>query len=403
MAFTELTDDLNIIYALPDEPNDDGGLTAAQLKAKFDEASLKIQTYLNDTHLAEHTAGNTVVTPFTGVESGDVQAALEELYDITQAITLGDIPDGTITSVKLDSGAVTTPKLASDALIMIAKQGKYELLQSYTESGTFTFTVPDAYGDGVDYEIGVFEIGGGGSGGTAKIAATNTYRPAAAGGGSGRTKVITKTVTPGDEITVIVGAGGAAASSGPSDTSTSGNAGGDTSFDGVVAPGGSGGAAHFDSSGGVSGADGGQGSHGKYDIAAPAMGESSAIAATISGSLIVYQGGKTASCEAFNPFDNKKYLGAGGLAYAYSDSSSHYVNAETAPELDDGSSAGAAAGYSGTVDTTSVTAGGATGTGNGGGGAVIAIYGSNGTGIATSGAGSDGAVFIYARGISLMP
>ena len=34
MSFTKMTDDLNIIQGLPDLPNDVGGLTAAQLKAK---------------------------------------------------------------------------------------------------------------------------------------------------------------------------------------------------------------------------------------------------------------------------------------------------------------------------------------------------------------------------------
>ena len=33
-----LNGDLNIIQKLDDEPNDVGGLTSAQLKAKFDEA-----------------------------------------------------------------------------------------------------------------------------------------------------------------------------------------------------------------------------------------------------------------------------------------------------------------------------------------------------------------------------
>lgn len=48
MAITPMTEDLDIIAALPDEPNDEGGLTAAQLKAKFDEAGNKIKDYVND-------------------------------------------------------------------------------------------------------------------------------------------------------------------------------------------------------------------------------------------------------------------------------------------------------------------------------------------------------------------
>ena len=43
-----LGDDLNIIQALDDEPNDVGGLTSAELKATFDKAGNLIKTYLNE-------------------------------------------------------------------------------------------------------------------------------------------------------------------------------------------------------------------------------------------------------------------------------------------------------------------------------------------------------------------
>lgn len=43
-----LGDDLNIIQALDDEPNDVGGMTSAELKATFDRAGNLIKTYLNE-------------------------------------------------------------------------------------------------------------------------------------------------------------------------------------------------------------------------------------------------------------------------------------------------------------------------------------------------------------------
>ena len=51
MSITKLTDDLDIIQALDDLPNDTGTppLSAAELKAKFDEAGNTIKTYINDT------------------------------------------------------------------------------------------------------------------------------------------------------------------------------------------------------------------------------------------------------------------------------------------------------------------------------------------------------------------
>ncbi len=46
---TKFSGDLDIIAALDDEPNDVGGLTAAELKAKFDEGPKALAEYLNDT------------------------------------------------------------------------------------------------------------------------------------------------------------------------------------------------------------------------------------------------------------------------------------------------------------------------------------------------------------------
>lgn len=53
MALTRLNKDMNIVSALDDQPNDVGGLTAAELKAKFDEGGNAIKLYLNGTLIAE--------------------------------------------------------------------------------------------------------------------------------------------------------------------------------------------------------------------------------------------------------------------------------------------------------------------------------------------------------------
>lgn len=51
MSLKKLNEDLNIVQKLDDEPNDVGGLSAAELKKKFDEGSLTIQEYINATLL----------------------------------------------------------------------------------------------------------------------------------------------------------------------------------------------------------------------------------------------------------------------------------------------------------------------------------------------------------------
>lgn len=49
----QFTKDMNIIAKLDDEPNDVGGLTAAQLKAKFDEGGVALKEYINAVLLPE--------------------------------------------------------------------------------------------------------------------------------------------------------------------------------------------------------------------------------------------------------------------------------------------------------------------------------------------------------------
>lgn len=48
MALTKLTTDLENIQALSDKPNEIEGLTADELKAKFDKAGSDIKTYINE-------------------------------------------------------------------------------------------------------------------------------------------------------------------------------------------------------------------------------------------------------------------------------------------------------------------------------------------------------------------
>ena len=49
LAIPAFEADVDVIQKLDDEPNDVGGLSAAELKAKFDEAGNRIKTYLNET------------------------------------------------------------------------------------------------------------------------------------------------------------------------------------------------------------------------------------------------------------------------------------------------------------------------------------------------------------------
>lgn len=106
MALTKLTSDLNIIQALDDEPNDVGGLSAAQLKAKFDEAANAIKTYINNTLTSE--------LDNSGIDSITRSADLSTI----KYIRLG--PDNTL-QISADNAAWTT--IASSGHIVYDNDG----------------------------------------------------------------------------------------------------------------------------------------------------------------------------------------------------------------------------------------------------------------------------------------
>ncbi len=94
MGITPLSDNLDIIAALPDAPND-AGLTSAELKAKFDEAGNLVKTYVNES-LIPQLDGENLPLVF-GTEGGQtIKQAIEEA-------TVGTLPDGSITAAKLET------------------------------------------------------------------------------------------------------------------------------------------------------------------------------------------------------------------------------------------------------------------------------------------------------------
>lgn len=121
MAFTRMTKDMDIISKLDDEPNDVGGLTAAQLKAEFDKAGNTVKDWLNGVLLTElegrKGAGNIGVSAISSLTGAlTVQAALEKLVTQIQEVSQGAVADGSINAGKLTDGAVTGAKLANGAV-----------------------------------------------------------------------------------------------------------------------------------------------------------------------------------------------------------------------------------------------------------------------------------------------
>jgi len=97
MALTKYNGAINTIQSLSDKPNQTDGLTAAQLKVKFDQAAIDNQTYLDDTLTVE------VDTKFTTIEAdGFVTTARLA----TNAVTTTKILDANVTGVKLENSGV---------------------------------------------------------------------------------------------------------------------------------------------------------------------------------------------------------------------------------------------------------------------------------------------------------
>lgn len=88
-----LDGDLNIIQKLDDEPNDVGGLTSAELKAKFDESGNIIKKYINETLIPA--VRTSIPTALPNPEALTIQIGSTSItYDGSTAQTV-TIADGT--------------------------------------------------------------------------------------------------------------------------------------------------------------------------------------------------------------------------------------------------------------------------------------------------------------------
>lgn len=121
MAYERLTDDLDVISKLDTEPNDVGGLSAEELKAKFDEAGNAIKNYINETLLpameGENGAENIGITGISQISTAtNVQDALILICQLINNISQGAVPDGSINTLKIADAAITASKMALNTI-----------------------------------------------------------------------------------------------------------------------------------------------------------------------------------------------------------------------------------------------------------------------------------------------
>lgn len=101
MSIPTMTKDLAVIQKLSDLPNSTEGLTADQLKAKFDEAALALQSWLNETLVPAIVAANIPFTPSSTLDASNVDAAIRAVQEQMTEVSSGAIANGSVTAEKL--------------------------------------------------------------------------------------------------------------------------------------------------------------------------------------------------------------------------------------------------------------------------------------------------------------
>ncbi len=109
LHFGKITDAMvNVIRELPNRPTGTGYMTAAQLKAKFDEAAENIKACFNnliDDLQSSSAAASIGFARTTGVAEDTVQAAIVNVQSQIAGVSQGAVADGSITAAKLDADA----------------------------------------------------------------------------------------------------------------------------------------------------------------------------------------------------------------------------------------------------------------------------------------------------------
>lgn len=137
MSIPTLDTDLSIIQKLDDYPNDVGGLSAAELKAKFDEGVLALQTYINTVLIPALVAANVPFTPSQAINETSIQAAIENVQKQIANSVAGAIPNNTIGLEKMTAAlqkTITSGGAASTAVTALTKvvDGNTEAIEENT-------------------------------------------------------------------------------------------------------------------------------------------------------------------------------------------------------------------------------------------------------------------------------
>ena len=106
MGFTRINDNVSVHQSMPDEPNIDDGLSAEELKKKFDEPSEKLKEAVNRllTELEDKLCSSKLGAEslYDGdTSSSNIQSKLILLKKLIDEASVGTLPDNSITEEKL--------------------------------------------------------------------------------------------------------------------------------------------------------------------------------------------------------------------------------------------------------------------------------------------------------------
>ena len=109
MSLPQLSDNMQVIHALSDNPVTDDNLTVQQFKDKFDQAAVAIKNYLNNTLIPAIEAA--IPSSITTAMLGSKVVTTAKIDD--KAVGTGQIDDKAVGTSQLDDECVTAAQLDS--------------------------------------------------------------------------------------------------------------------------------------------------------------------------------------------------------------------------------------------------------------------------------------------------
>lgn len=101
MSIPRFTEDLAIIQKLSDLPNSTEGLTAAELKARFDKAGLLLQKFINEQLVPNIVSDKIPFTATNEIKAANIYDAILNVHSQVRDAATGTIVNGSVTTDKL--------------------------------------------------------------------------------------------------------------------------------------------------------------------------------------------------------------------------------------------------------------------------------------------------------------